>query len=105
MPKSDQQSGLFNTKTHFPLAERLRPSRFTDVVGQEAVLGEQGVLGRMITSGHFHSMILWGPPGCGKTTIARLVAEQSGDHMETISAVQSGVAELKKIFERAGQRL
>lgn len=100
-----RQTSLFSNDAHLPLAERLRPQAFQDVAGQEGVLGEHGVLGRMVASGHYHSMILWGPPGCGKTTIARLVAVDSGFHLETISAVQSGVSDLKKIFEAATRRL
>ena len=87
-----------------PLAERLRPEAFSQVVGQEHLLAENGSLGRMLASGHFSSVILWGPPGCGKTTIARLIARASGYEMETVSAVTSGVADLKKIFERAEAR-
>ena len=84
-----------------PLADRLRPSQLEEVVGQDHVLGENGTLGRMIASGNYHSLIFWGPPGCGKTTLARLVAKASGYEMETISAVTSGVADLKKVFEKA----
>lgn len=98
-------STLFDTlPTHIPLAERLRPHDFDAVVGQEAILGAEGAIGRMAASGHFLSMILWGPPGCGKTTIARLVAESSGCELATVSAVSSGVADLKKIFEAAAAR-
>jgi putative ATPase len=89
---------------YVPLAERLRPRRFEDVIGHEAVLSAEGPLGRMAASGQFVSLILWGPPGCGKTTLARLIAERSGCEMETVSAVASGVAELKKIFERAAAK-
>jgi len=96
---------LFDTlPTHIPLAERLRPRSFADIVGQEAVLGEEGALGRMVSSGHYLSMILWGPPGCGKTTLARLIAESSGCELATLSAVSSGVADLKKVFEAASAR-
>jgi putative ATPase len=94
-------ASLFADTTHVPLAEQLRPHHFSDVVGQASVLGEEGVLGRMVKSGHFVSLIFWGPPGCGKTTLARLIAEASGCEMETVSAVTSGVADLKKIFDRA----
>jgi putative ATPase len=100
-----KQPSLFQGAAHIPLAEKLRPQSFAEVVGQEIVLDEQGVLGRMVKTGHYHSMILWGPPGCGKTTIARLVAQHSLYHLETLSAVQSGVADLKKVFERAQDRL
>lgn len=98
-------TGLFDTlPTHTPLPERLRPHSFAEVVGQESVLGEEGVLGRMVASGHYLSMIFWGPPGCGKTTLARLVAEASGCELATVSAVASGVADLKKIFEAASAK-
>lgn len=100
-----RMNGLFERlSTHVPLAERLRPHHFNDVVGQEAVLGPEGAIGRMAASGRYVSIILWGPPGCGKTTIARLVAEASGCELATVSAVASGVADLKKIFETARAR-
>ncbi|MCI5049654.1 MAG: replication-associated recombination protein A [Rickettsiales bacterium] len=96
---------LFADQTHLPLAEQLRPADFDEVVGQDSVLKANGVLRRMIDAGHYHSMILWGPPGCGKTTLARLLSSHSGYELETLSAVQSGVADLKKVFERATKRL
>lgn len=99
------QPQLFCSDDHLPLPERLRPQVFDDVVGQEAMFGEDGTLRRMIDSGHYHSLILWGPPGCGKTTIARLLSEHSGYHLETLSAVQSGVSDLKKVFEAAKARI
>lgn len=84
-----------------PLADRLRPVEFAEVVGQDHLLGQDGYLHRMLESGQYSSLILWGPPGCGKTTIARLLAQKSGYEMETISAVTSGVADLKRVFEKA----
>ena len=84
-----------------PLADRLRPKQLNEVVGQDHVMGTQGQIGRMLASGHFASLILWGPPGCGKTTLARLLADASGYELATVSAVSSGVADLKKIFETA----
>ncbi len=84
-----------------PLADRLRPQDLAEVVGQEHVLGEDGYLRRMLDSGQYSSLIFWGPPGCGKTTLARLIAAQSGYELAQISAVTSGVADLKKVFERA----
>ena len=84
-----------------PLADRLRPQRLADVVGQPHITGPEGVLTRMQRGGTLGSLILWGPPGSGKTTIARLLAD-AGDHrFEQISAIFSGVAELKKVFAGA----
>jgi putative ATPase len=88
-----------------PLADRLRPKSFAEVVGQEHLTGVDGPLGRMLKSRQFASVILWGPPGCGKTTIARLMSSESGYEMEAVSAVTSGVVELKKLFEKAAIRL
>jgi putative ATPase len=88
-----------------PLADRLRPATFADVVGQEHLTAKDAPIGRMLVSGQFSSVILWGPPGCGKTTIARLIAGASGAAMEAVSAVSSGVVELKKLFEKATARL
>ncbi len=88
-----------------PLADRLRPKRFADIVGQEHLTTADGPLGRMVAANLFASVILWGPPGCGKTTIARLLAAESQYEMEAVSAVTSGVVELKKLFEKAAVRL
>lgn len=93
-----------------PLADRLRPQTLAEVVGQEHLTGPEGAIGRMVAAGKLSSMILWGPPGTGKTTIARLLADAVGLRFEAISAVFSGVADLKKVFAaardhgRAGQR-
>ncbi|KAF0112743.1 MAG: putative ATPase [Rhodospirillaceae bacterium] len=87
-----------------PLADRLRPRTLADVVGQEHLTGAEGPLGRMVERGHLASMILWGPPGCGKTTLARLLAEGSSVHFEALSAVFSGVADLRKVFDAARKR-
>ena len=87
-----------------PLAERLRPRTIDEVVGQEHLLGEAGPIRRMIANGRLGSMILWGPPGTGKTTIARLLAKAAGYEFQQISAVFSGVADLKKCFEEATRR-
>lgn len=84
-----------------PLADRLRPQRLEDVVGQEHLTGKQGAIGRMVTAGRLSSIILWGPPGTGKTTIARLLADAVGLRFAAISAVFSGVADLKKMFAEA----
>ncbi|HEU5046323.1 MAG TPA: replication-associated recombination protein A [Rickettsiales bacterium] len=94
-----------DTAKSAPLADQLRPESFADVVGQEHLTGEDGPIGRMLKSHQFASIILWGPPGCGKTTIARLLSAASGYEMETVSAVASGVVELKKLFEKASIRL
>lgn len=88
-----------------PLADRLRPRRLEDVVGQEHLTGPDGALTRMINSGSLGSMIFWGPPGTGKTTVARLLAGDTGLAFEQISAIFSGVADLKKVFETARLRL
>src|ERR1700754_4913422 len=84
-----------------PLADQLRPQTLDEVIGQRHLLGPDGTLRRMIASGRLGSLILWGPPGTGKTTVARLLADQIGYRFEQISAVFSGVADLKKAFERA----
>ena len=87
-----------------PLADRLRPATLDEVVGQDHLLGEGGPIRRMIEAGRLGSMILWGPPGTGKTTIARLLAKAAGYQYQQISAVFSGVADLKKAFEQARMR-
>jgi putative ATPase len=84
-----------------PLAERLRPRELSEVVGQSHLTGPEGAIGRMVAAGTLSSLILWGPPGTGKTSIARLLAEAVGLRFVGISAVFSGVAELKKLFAEA----
>ncbi|WP_423210741.1 replication-associated recombination protein A [Paracoccus yeei] len=87
-----------------PLADRIRPARLSDVVGQGKVLGPEGPLGAMLGSGSLSSLILWGPPGVGKTTIARLLAQETDLAFVQISAIFSGVPELRKVFEAARLR-
>lgn len=84
-----------------PLADRLRPRTLAEVVGQEHLTGSEGAIGRMVAAGRLSSIILWGPPGTGKTTTARLLADAVGMRFEPISAVFSGVADLKKVFSAA----
>ncbi len=84
-----------------PLAERLRPQRITDVVGQDAVLAPDGALGAMLRVGKLRSLVLWGPPGCGKTTLARLLVAETGGHLLALSAVVAGVADLRRTFDTA----
>ncbi|MEJ1976567.1 MAG: replication-associated recombination protein A [Acetobacteraceae bacterium] len=87
-----------------PLADRLRPRTLADVVGQDHLLGPEGTITRMLERGSLASLIFWGPPGVGKTTIARLLAAAAGLHFTQLSAVFSGVADLKRVFEEAGRR-
>ena len=84
-----------------PLAERLRPAALSEVIGQEHLTGPEGAIGRMVAVGRLSSMILWGPPGTGKTSIARLLAAAVGMRYAAVSAVFSGVADLKRIFAEA----
>ncbi len=87
-----------------PLADRLRPNTLDEVAGQEHLLGGNGPIGRMVGTKRLSSMVLWGPPGVGKTTIARLLADHCSLHFEPLSAVFSGVADLRKIFAAAKDR-
>jgi putative ATPase len=98
------QGGLFESEAPRPLADRLRPTSIEEVVGQDGLLGESGPLRRMLDEGRLVSLILWGPPGSGKTTIARLLANHVDLEFEPLSAVFSGVADLRKVFERAKQQ-
>ncbi len=87
-----------------PLADRLRPANLSDVVGQDHLVGPNGTITRMLASGSLGSLILWGPPGSGKTTVARLLAHETNLAFEQASAIFTGVADLKKLFEAARQR-
>lgn len=102
-------SDLFNAaglekQTHQPLAHNLRPTSLEEVIGQDHLLGDGAPIARMLNAGRLSSLILWGPPGVGKTTIARLLAQEVGYEFEQISAIFSGVADLRKVFEKAEGR-
>ncbi len=97
-------STLFESQAPRPLADRLRPRAIEEVVGQDHLLGRDAPIGRMLAAGRISSIILWGPPGSGKTTIARLLAERTNLEFVALSAVFSGVADLRKAFEAARER-
>ena len=99
-----EAAGLEDSAGPRPLADRLRPKTLSDVVGQDHLIGPDGPIGRMIAARRLSSMILWGPPGTGKTTVARLLSHGLGLHFEQISAIFSGVAELRKVFDMARAR-
>ena len=98
-----EESTLFGESTTRPLADRMRPADISEIVGQDDLLGEGAPLRRMIDSGKLSSFILWGPPGCGKTTLARILANRTNLRFTALSAVFSGVADLRKAFDEAAK--
>ncbi|MBQ4314374.1 MAG: AAA family ATPase, partial [Lentisphaeria bacterium] len=98
------QDSLFVTNVSRPLADRMRPEKLDDVVGQNHLLGIDAPLRRMVDTGNISSFILWGPQGCGKTTLAKILANNGKLHFTALSAVFSGVADLRKAFAEAEQR-
>ncbi|MEA2975020.1 MAG: putative ATPase [Alphaproteobacteria bacterium] len=96
-------AGLEHDAPH-PLADKLRPTKLAEVVGQDHLLGPDGALTRMLETRSLGSLVFWGPPGAGKTTVARLLAQETDLHFEQISAIFTGVADLKKVFEHARAR-
>ena len=96
-----EEDSLFSSQVTRPLADRMRPDTLDGVVGQEHLLGEGAPLRRMLDSGKLSSFILWGPPGCGKTTLARILAHTTNLRFTALSAVFSGVADLRKAFDEA----
>ena len=100
-PPADEPAAASAPTGLEPLAERLRPRALAEVIGQDHLTGPEGAIGRMVAAGRLTSMILWGPPGTGKTSIARLLADAVGMRFAAISAVFSGVADLRKVFAEA----
>ena len=96
-----EQASLFDTSLIEPLAYRMRPRNLNEFVGQEHLIGENKILRKIIESDHIPSMIFWGPPGVGKTTLARIIARATKSEFITFSAVTSGIKEIKQVMEEA----
>ena len=96
---------LFENSQHLPLAEKLRPKTLDDFVGQEHILGKDKILRRIIDSDRIVPMIFWGPPGSGKTTLAKIIARKTKSDFEFFSAVTSGIADVRKIIDQAKNEL
>lgn len=92
-------------ETHQPLADILRPKTLDDVIGQEHLVGDQGIIRKLLASEFLPSMVLWGPPGCGKTTLANLLATLTRSHFEAHSAVTSALADIRRVVKEADERL
>jgi putative ATPase len=103
-PQGAEQPSLLGPLAPRPLADRLRPASLGEVIGQDHLVGPEGPIGRMAGARRLTSMVLWGPPGCGKTTVARLLAHETDLVFEPLSAVFSGVADLRAVFDRARDR-
>ena len=93
-------SSLFNTHLP-PLAERVRPNTISDFIGQNHLIDSKRIINEMVAKNKYYSMILWGPPGCGKTTLARIIAKSSESIIYEISAISSGVKDLRNIFVKS----
>ena len=98
------EEGLFSQLSNRPLADKMRPEKMDDIVGQDHLIGPDGPIRKMVEAKKISSFILWGPPGCGKTTIARLLANDSDMHFTALSAVFSGISDLRKAFDEAEKR-